>query len=116
MAKTVTRKAVARMAYGKAIDPLPFVYTFEELQKGEEVPAREIPDADGIRSFANTRRAANARATAQNEAFSSHVPPIVKPDLKDPDFALATMVKALCEQGWDEAEATVAASELLGKK
>lgn len=112
MAKTVKKTAKVETAFGNPIDPLTVGYEYEELQKGDAIPADEYPNEDAIRGFVNQRRNSAARAKAQNEALSNAG--IVKPTLEDPDVRLKTMVKVLLANGMDEATAETTARAALG--
>lgn len=113
MAKTIRKSAQVSTAFGQTLpQPISFTYDVEELQKGDEIPADEVPDADDIRSFVNQKRNAAARAKAQNEALAEAG--IKKPTLDDPAVQLATMVKVLVAAGNDEATATAMAKNVLG--
>jgi hypothetical protein len=113
MAKNVTKKATISTAYGEPVNPpLEFSYGYDELQKGDEIPADEKPDADDILTLVNQKRNAKARASAQNEALSEAG--IQKPTLESPDVRLKTMVKVLVAAGNDEETATTIAKSALG--
>ena len=113
MAKTVSKKASVSTAYGQTLpQAIEFEYEFVELQKGDEIPADEQPDADDLRQYVNTKRNSAARAKAQNEALSNAG--IVKPTLEDPDVRLKSMVKILIANGMDETTATTTARAALG--
>ena len=113
MSKLVTRKATVATVYGQTLaEPVEFEFSYQELQKGEEIPAAEVPDADDLRSFVNTRRASKARSEKQNEIVASLG--IEKPTLENPDVALATMVKVLKAQGKSHDDATSIAKQMLG--
>ena len=113
MAKLVSKKAQVATAFGQTLPtPIDFEYQYEELQKGDEIPADEQPDADDLRAYVNTKRNSAARAKAQNEALSNAG--IVKPTLEDPDVRLKSMVKILIANGMDETTATVTAKTALG--
>jgi hypothetical protein len=113
MAKTVTKNAEISKAYGNDLPkPLPFSYSFEELQKGDEIPADEQPDAEDIRNLVNSKRNAKARAAASNQALTEAG--VQKPTLESPEFRLASMVKVLVAAGKSEAEATELAKTVLG--
>lgn len=111
--KTVTKTAQVSKAYGETLDtPLDFSYDYEELQKGDEIPASEVPDDEDIRSLVNAKRNAKARAKAQNEALSNAG--VQKPTLENEEFRLKQMVKILQASGMDEATATSTAKATLG--
>lgn len=113
MPKTQTKKATVATAYGVNLaEPIEFSFSYEELVKGDEVPAAEVPDAEDIRSYVNQKRSAAARASAQNEALNAAG--IKKPTLDDPAVQLATMVKVLVAAGNDEVTATTIAKSALG--
>ncbi len=111
--KNVTKRATVATAYGQTLaEPLEFSFSYEELTKGDEIPANEMPDAEDIRSYVNQKRSAAARASAQNEALNAAG--IKKPTLEDPAVQLATMIKVLVAAGNDEVTATTIAKSALG--
>lgn len=113
MPETVKRNATVKTAYGETLDkPIEFDYTFEELQEGDPIPEKEMPDEDGLRSFVNQRRNAAARASAQNEALSKAG--IQKPTLEDPEVRFKTMVKVLLASGQTKEQAEAIAKSSLG--
>jgi hypothetical protein len=108
MPQFVTKKATVSTAHGNALDtPIPFEYGFEELQKGDEIPAAEYPDASDILAWVNTKRNAAARSVRQNQVLTDAG--ITKPTLEDPNVAFATMVKSLMAQGKSREKAEKAA-------
>jgi hypothetical protein len=110
--KTAEKRATVETAYGKKLDtPLTFDYTYDELEKGDEIPAKEMPDADDLITYVNAKRNASARSTAQTKILDANE--IKKPDLKDAAFRLASMVKVLMANGDDEETATATAKTLL---
>ena len=113
MSKTVEKTATVETAFGQKLDnPIEFDYSYVELASGDEIPAKEMPDADDLISFVNQARNAKARSSAQAEAFKLHK--IIKPDLTNADFRLASMVKILVKAGNSEAQATQIAKSALG--
>jgi hypothetical protein len=113
MPKTQTKRARVETAYGQTLaEPVEFDYSYEELQKGDEIPAKEMPDADDLRSFVNQKRNAAARSKAQNEALTAAG--IQKPTLEDPDTRLRTMVKVLVAAGNTPEQAEQIARGALG--
>jgi hypothetical protein len=113
MPKTQTKRARVETAYGQTLaEPVEFDYSYEELVKGDEIPAREMPDADDLRSFVNQKRNAAARSKAQNEALTAAG--IQKPTLEDPDTRLRTMVKVLVAAGNTPEQAEQIARGALG--
>jgi hypothetical protein len=111
--KEVTKRATVETAYGETLaNPVKFSYTFNELERGDEIPTDKMPDADAIRSFVNQRENAAARSKAQNEALSAAG--IQKPTLEDPAVQLATIVKALKASGKSQEQAEQMAKSLLG--
>ena len=111
--KEINKSARVETAYGNTLaEPITFSYTYAELQKGDEIPAAEMPDADDIRSFVNQKRNAKARSAAQNEALSAAG--IQKPTLEDPEVQLKTMVKVLVAAGNTEEVAEQQARTMLG--
>jgi hypothetical protein len=113
MSKTVEKRATVETAYGQTLaEPVKFSYSFVELEKGDEIPATEMPDSDDLRSFVNQKRNAKARSAAQNEALSNAG--IVKPTLEDADVRFATMVKVLKAAGNTQEQAEQMAHQVLG--
>lgn len=113
MAKIVKKSAEVKTFNGQTLpEAIPFDYEYEELQKGDEIPAKEQPDEDDLRTYVNTKRNSAARAKAQNEALNAAG--IQKPTLEDPDFRLKQMVKILTASGMDEATAETTARGALG--
>lgn len=111
--KTVSKNAKVETVNGQTLpEPIPFSYSYEELQKGDEIPADEQPDSDDLRAYVNTKRNSAARAKAQNEALTAAG--IQKPTLEDPDFRLKQMVKLLLANGMDAATAESTARATLG--
>lgn len=112
--KITTKSAEISKAYGNDLPkPIPFTYSFEELQKGDEIPADEQPDADDLLALVNSKRNAKARAAASNAALAEAG--VQKPTLESPEFRLAQMVKVLIANGMDEATATATARTVLGQ-
>lgn len=113
MAKQVDKTAEVKTFNGQTLpEPITFAYSFIELQKGDEIPADEQPDADDLRTYVNTKRNSSARAKAQNAALEAAG--IQKPTLEDPDFRLKQMVKILSASGMDAATAETTARAALG--
>jgi hypothetical protein len=111
--KQVSKQATVETAYGNPLpEPVKFSYTYEELTKGDPIPAKEQPDVDDLITYVNQKRNAAARSAAQNEALKNAG--IEKPTLEDPDVRLKTMVKVLVAAGNDEATATQIARNALG--
>lgn len=113
MPKTVNKSAKVETAYGQTLaEPVTFSYSYEELVKGDEIPADEQPDADDLRSYVNQKRNATARSKAQNDALTAAG--ISKPTLEDPNVQLSTMVKVLVAAGKSAQEADTIARATLG--
>ena len=113
MSKNVTKQAEVKTFNGQTLpEAISFSYEYEELQKGDEIPAKEIPDEDDLRTYVNTKRNSAARAKAQNDALNAAG--IQKPTLEDPDFRLKQMVKLLVANGLDAATAETTARATLG--
>jgi hypothetical protein len=113
--KTVIQSATAKTAYGQELpEPINFEFSYEKLDENDVIPEDEIPTPKDILGLVNTTRAASARSKAQMEAFVANK--VKKPDLKDTEFAVSTMVKALIAQGFarDMAE-NIARNALAGK-
>lgn len=114
MPKTTAVKGVIENAYGKVL-PTPIKYEgeFEELVKGDEIPAKENPDADELLDYVNNKRKANARQKAMAAALQAAG--IVKPEVgEDMEFTFKQMVKILLATGKDEATARQMANANLG--
>lgn len=113
MPKTVNKSARVETAYGQTLaEPITFSYEYEELAKGESIPADEQPDAEDLRSYVNQKRNAKARSEAQNKALTDAG--INKPTLESPEVRLATMVKVLVAAGNAKDEAERIARGALG--
>lgn len=113
MPKTVTKTATVNTAYGQTLsEPIQFSYQFDELVKGDPIPADEQPDESDIRAYVNQKRNAAARSSAQNAALSEAG--IQKPTLEDADVRLKTMVKVLVAAGNSAEEAEKIARGALG--
>lgn len=112
MAKIVTKKGSVSTAYGQTLaTPVEFEYQVNELQKGDEIPADEVPDADDILALVNSKRNASARAKAQNEALNAAG--VEKPDTNTPDFRYKQMVKLLTANGMPQEAAEASAKTLI---
>jgi hypothetical protein len=115
MAKTVSKTATVETAYGQ---PLPtavkFNYSYVELQKGDEIPAAELPkDNDElIRTYVNAKRNSAARAKAQTDALEAEG--IVAPKSDDPKVVRRNFMRNLVLAGKSEDEATQIADTVLG--
>lgn len=111
--KNVTKSATVTTAYGNTLpNPITFSYSYVEYEKGDTIPASELPDEDGIRSFVNGRL--NAAARSKEQASALEAAGVKKPTLEDPNVQLATMIKVLMAAGRDEATATQIARTALG--
>lgn len=112
MAKQTTKKGSVSTAYGQNLPkPIDFEYVVNELQKGDEIPADEVPDAEDILALVNSKRNASARAKAQNEALTAAG--IEKPDTNTPDFRYKQMVKLLTANGMSQEQAETSAKTLI---
>jgi hypothetical protein len=111
--KSVTKTATVTTAFGIPLsEPVEFAYEYQELQKGDEIPARETPDEEDIRALVNSKRNAGARSKAQAESLKAAG--ISAPTLEDADFRLRQMVKVLVAAGRSETEAEQVAKAALG--
>lgn len=113
MPKTTTFKGTMENAYGSPL-PTPINYSgsFEELVKGDEIPAKESPDADELLSYVNNKRKANARQKSMQSALDAAG--IAKPTLDDPEVQFKQMVKILTTAGRSDADARQMANANLG--
>jgi len=113
MPKTTTFKGVIENAYGAQL-PTPIKYEgeFEELVKGDEIPAKEAPDADELLAYVNNKRKANARQKSMQAALTASG--IEKPTLEDPKVQFSQMVKILVTAGKSEDVAKQMANASLG--
>ena len=112
--KPVTQTAEVSKAYGEDVNPaLRFTFSYEELEKGDEIPAKETLDDEDIRNFVNARRKASARSSAQNETLRAAG--IKAPTLEDPEVQVKTIVRALVAAGNSQEDAEKMARQLLGK-
>lgn len=112
--KTINKSARVETAFGQTLaEPVTFSYTYEELAKGDEIPAKEMPDEDDLRTYVNQKRNAKARASAQSSALTAAG--ISAPSLEDnQELQLKTMVKVLVAAGKSEEVATQIAKGALG--
>ena len=111
--KTVTKNAEVSKAYGTELaEALRFSYSYDELVKGDAIPAKEVPDDEDIRTFVNSKRNASARSTAQSQALKAAG--IEAPTLEDPNVQLKTMIKVLVAAGRSESDAEQVARAALG--
>jgi hypothetical protein len=112
--KTIPKTATVEKAYGVDLaEPIKFSYSYDELEKTDEIPAKEMPDADDLRSFVNQRRNAAARSKAQNEALTAAG--ITKPTLEDPAEQFKQMVRVLVAAGKSQEVAEQIAKNALGQ-
>lgn len=113
--KTETFKGTIENAYGQPLEKaLAFSGDFEKLEKGDEIPAKEQPDADEILTYVNSKRKANARQKAMQAVLDAAG--IEKPTLENNvDLQVKTMVKSLVASGkYNEEQATQFAKTALG--
>lgn len=111
--KVTSFKGVIENAYGKPLPtPLKYQGDFEELEKGDEIPAKEQPDADELLSYVNNKRKSNARQKAMQASLTAAG--IEKPTLENPEEQFKQMVKILTTAGKDEATAKQIANSTLG--
>lgn len=110
--KTVTKKFTISTAYGQPLDtPIESTFSFEQLEKGDEIPAKEQPDADDILNMVNAKRNASARAKATTEALNAAG--IEKPSTDTPEYRRNQIIKALVANGQSQAEAEATALALI---
>lgn len=97
--KNVTKTATVSKFDQKVLDtPVEFSYSYEELEKGDAIPAKEELDDDDKRSFVNARRNASARAAEQTKALDAAG--IKKAELSaNPQGQFNLIVKALVAAG-----------------
>ena len=112
MAKTVTKTATVSTAYGVQLaTPVKFNYEYEELVTGDEIPAKEVPDAEAILTLVNAKRNASARAKAQTAALDAEG--IEKPSTDTPEYRFNQMVKLLTANGQSQEAAEATAKTLI---
>jgi|SRR5688572_13217506 len=113
MPKTTTFKGTMENAYGNPL-PTPINYngSFEELTEGDQVPAKEQPDAKELLAYVNNKRKANARQKAMQGALDTAG--IEKPTLDNPEVQFKQMVKILTTAGRTEEQARQMANANLG--
>lgn len=112
---TETFKGTIENAYGQPLDKaIAFSGDFEKLEKGDEIPAKENPDAEEILNYVNSKRKANARQKAMQTVLDAAG--IEKPTLENNvDLQVRTMVKSLVASGkYSEEQATTFARTALG--
>ena len=122
MPKTVKKNASVSQVAGKTLteltggksDKLTFDYEYEEIQKGEEIPADEMLDADEILSVVNAKRNASARSKAQTATLTEANIEVPSMSVKTPEGAMANIVRSLVAQGRSKDDAEQAAKALLG--
>ena len=52
--KQISKTATVETAYGNPLpEPVRFSYEYEELQKGDLIPAKEVPDQDDLITYIN---------------------------------------------------------------
>lgn len=109
----VEKTSEVAKAYGQDLDtPIKFSYKYEELEKYEDIPEKELPDNDEVLTMVNARRNASARAAAQTKALSDAG--INKPTLDDPKVQFTNIAKSLEAAGKSRDEARQTANALLG--
>jgi hypothetical protein len=113
--KAESFKGVIENAYGEPLKtPLTFSGSFEKLEKGDEIPAKEQPDSEEILNYVNSKRKANSRQKAMQSVLDAAG--IEKPTLENNvDLQVKTMVKSLVASGkYNEEQATTFAKTALG--
>jgi hypothetical protein len=110
--KSITKSARVETAYGNAIDPIDFTYSYEKLEKGDSIPADEKPSDEDLLTYVNQTRNAAARSKAQAKALDAA--DIKKPTLEDPAVRLATMIKVLVAAGNSREQSEQIAKSALG--
>lgn len=112
MAKTVKKAARVETAYGQNLaSPVDFTYEYEQLEKGDEIPAKEMPDDEDLRSYVNQKRNATERSKAQALALKNAG--IEKPTLEDPQEQFKQMVNILMKSGQSKDMAETIATNSL---
>src|SRR5574339_287700 len=122
MSKTVKKNANVSQVAGKTLaeltggklEKLSFDFEYEEIQKGEDIPQDEMPDADEILSFVNAKRSASARSKAQQKVLDDNNVEVASMSVKTPEGAFANIVRSLVAQGRTREDAEAAAKTLLG--
>jgi NACalpha-BTF3-like transcription factor len=98
---------------GKPVSPaVLFTGTFEELVKGDEIPAKEIPNDEDILSYVNTARKAKARAESQTKALKDAG--YEKPDANTPEAMADAQVKLIMKRknvSYEKAQQIMAAMD-----
>jgi nucleotide-binding universal stress UspA family protein len=113
MPKTTTFKGTMANAYGSPLaTPINFSGSFEELEKDDEIPAKEQLDAEELLAYVNNKRKANARQKSMQAALDAAG--IEKPTLEQPEVQFKQMVKILTTAGRSEADARQMANANLG--
>jgi hypothetical protein len=113
--KSKTGKATAKTAYGKAIEPFDYEYTFDAYENHDEVVAAkdELTAAEVVK-VRNTERQNNARQAKLTAELTARN--IVKPTLEnDEQHRLKEMLKVLMSsKKYSEDEARELAATTLG--
>ena len=113
--KSNTSKATAKTAFGKAIEPFTYEYTFDSYENHDEVVAAkdELTAAEVVK-VRNTERQNNARQAALTPQLTARN--IFKPTLEnDEQHRLKEMLKVLMSsKKYSEDEARALAATTLG--
>lgn len=112
--KTETFKGTTSSAYGQELTtPIKFEGTFEKLEKGDAIPAKEQLTEDDLRGVVNASRKATAVQKARTEALKAagYEPPKIGEDM---EFTFKQMVNILKATGKDEDTARQMANQNLG--
>lgn len=113
MAKQTSKTAEVSKAYGEELSsPIKFDYSYEELEKGDTIPPKEMPDDEGLISYVNQKRNAAARSAAQTKALKAAG--IEAPTLEDAAFRFKQMVNILVAAGNTQEQAEQMAHTALG--
>lgn len=111
--KTASKTATVTTAYSQVLEaPIKFSYTYQELEKGDEIPEDERLDADDIRNAVNAKRNSAARAKEQTAQFEKAG--IKKPDMNLPEEQFKQMVKWAVASGKSQEVAEQLAKAALG--
>lgn len=102
---------------GRTIPVLTYTAEFVKLEKGDTIPADEMPSADDIRDIVNNARKAAARTKAVNAALEAagYTRKTANERLAESeDLQVATVAKVYIARGMSEADAIKQARATLG--
>jgi hypothetical protein len=116
MPKTVTKTASVSKVQGIELpEELTFTYSFEELVKGDAIPADEQLDDEDIRRAVNAKRNATERSKEQTKTVKASGFELPSQKISEPEVQVKTMVRALVASGkYSQEQAETFARNTLG--